>query len=307
MPTATPAAFARPTNTTSQANTASQARRIGRLGVVAMALAAALSIGLGSAEAPIATANAGPSCSSHSSLTRPPTYIRVLRVHSGRVTRVPFRKYVVTVMGKEWPSYLPQPVIEAGAVAVKQYGWYHAVFSSRSAGGRCFDVKDSTGDQLYKPDRSRVRADHHRALDKTWNTTLRKDGRFFMTGYRRGEKVRCGKDHTGYKLYARSAIQCARNGYGWQQILRRYYGPNLELVGGGASSSRVVVTAQPSRVVVADRSRPSNSTASANSRAGRTPSTSTDARNQVVSSGAAVGGLAGGVGAALAAAEPLVL
>ena len=56
-------------------------------------------------------------------------------------------------------------------MAVKQYAWYHAVYSSRSARGRCFDVKDSTGDQLYKPDRSRIRADHYSALDKTWNVT----------------------------------------------------------------------------------------------------------------------------------------
>ena len=136
-----------------------------------MALATALIIGFGSADAPIAAANAGPSCSSHNSLNRPPSHIRVLRVHTGRVQRVPFRKYIVTVMGKEWPSYLPQQVVEAGAVAVKQYAWYHAVYSSRSSRGRCYDVKDSTGDQLYKPGRSRIRADHYNALDKTWNVT----------------------------------------------------------------------------------------------------------------------------------------
>ena len=221
----------------------------------ALALATALSIGLGSVDAPFAAASASPTCSSHASFTRPPSSIRVLRVHSGRIQTVNFRKYVVTVMGKEWPSYLPQQVIEAGAVAVKQYAWYHAVFSSRSHGGRCYDVKDSTGDQLYKPGRSRIRADHYRALDKTWNVTLRKDGRFFMTGYRRGEKVRCGKDRTGYKLYARSAIQCARKGYGYQQILRTYYGPRLDLVGGGGQSSSRVTN-----VYAADTTRAADAT-----------------------------------------------
>ena len=284
MPTANPAASARPTNKHSNST-----RRLGKIGVVSMALATALSIGLGSAEAPIAAASAGPSCS-HSSLTRPPAYIRVLRVHSGRIERVSFRKYVVTVMGKEWPSYLPQQVIEAGAVAVKQYAWYHAVYSSRSSGRGCFDVKDSTGDQLYKPGRSRIRADHYRALDKTWNVTLRKDGQFFMTGYRRGDKVRCGKDRTGYKLYARSAIQCARRGYGYQQILRTYYGPRLDLVGAGSSSSSRasgVITTNSASARSTDLTRPTHT---------RTPATATDAQSQVASTGGFAGGLTGGIG-----------
>ncbi|MGI8928320.1 MAG: SpoIID/LytB domain-containing protein, partial [Candidatus Limnocylindrales bacterium] len=180
---------------------------------------------------------AGPSCSSHASLTQPPESIRVLHRRTGRIEEVNFRKYVVTVMGKEWPSYLPFPVVQAGAVAVKQYAWYHAVYSSRSSGGRCFDVRDGTSDQLYKPDRARIRPDHYRALDSTWDVTLRKDGRLFMTGYRRGYKVSCGRDATGYKLFARSATQCAYKGVGWQQILRTYYGPGVELVSSRASES----------------------------------------------------------------------
>ena len=78
------------------------------------------------AEAPFVAGSAS-DCSSHVSLTRPPDSIRVLKVRSGRIVVVPFRKYVVTVMGKEWPSYLPQAVVEAGAVAVKQYAWYHMI------------------------------------------------------------------------------------------------------------------------------------------------------------------------------------
>ena len=64
-------------------------------------------------------------------------------------------------MGKEWPSYLPQSLVEAGAVAVKQYAWYHAVYSSRAADGRCYDVRDGITDQLYKPGRARISSDHY--------------------------------------------------------------------------------------------------------------------------------------------------
>jgi hypothetical protein len=224
VPTANPAALARPRMT--------DGRRFGRL--IPLALALSLTAAFAVAETPPAALGvAGPSCSSHASLTRPPDTIRVLRRKSGRITVVNFRKYVVTVMGKEWPSYLPQPVVEAGAVAVKQYAWYHTVYTSRSANGRCFDVKDGTGDQLYKPGRARIRPDHYRALDTTWGVSLRKDGQFFMTGYRRGDKVRCGRDATGWKLYARSATQCAYHGAGWREILRTYYGPSLSFVGDG--------------------------------------------------------------------------
>ncbi|MEX2547020.1 MAG: SpoIID/LytB domain-containing protein, partial [Chloroflexota bacterium] len=207
MPTVIQAAFVRP--------------------IITVALAAAVTASFIVAQPQSVAASAGPSCSGWKSLTQPPRTIRVLRLASGRVQTVSFRKYIVTVMGKEWPSYLPQAVVEAGAVAVKQYAWYHAVYSSRSSSGRCFDVKDGTGDQLYRPGKARIRPDHHHAVDATWNVTLRKNGRFFMTGYRRGDKVRCGRDATGYKLFARSAVQCARRGLGWREILRKYYGPSL--------------------------------------------------------------------------------
>ena len=178
-------------------------------------------------------AGAVTSCTSWRSLTEPPPSIRVLRRKSGRIETIGFRKYVIVVMGREWPGYLPQAVVEAGAVAVKQYAWYHAVFTSRTANGRCYDVRDGVTDQLYKPAKARVSPEHHRAIDLTWGVTIYKNGRFIMTGYRRGDKVRCGRDATGYRLYARSAISCARRGQDWRQILRTYYGPDMTLVGDG--------------------------------------------------------------------------
>lgn len=177
-------------------------------------------------------------CQGWNSTSRPPDRIRVLRVRTGRIESVPFREYVITVMGKEWPSYLPQPVVEAGAVAVKQYAWFHSLGNSRRTGdGRCFDVRDSTGDQLYKPNRARVRPDHYRAAEATWGVTLFKDGRLFMTGYRRGDRVSCGRDATGWKLFARSATRCADRGFDYRRILRTYYAPGLEIVDVGSPTS----------------------------------------------------------------------
>lgn len=167
-------------------------------------------------------------CSRWTSTANPPNYIWVYRHESGRIDRVPFKHYVAVVMGKEWPSYLPQQVIEAGAVAVKQYAWYHSLQGPRhTRDGRCFTVRDGTNDQLYKPGHSRVRNDHYDAIDATWGLTLRKNDRFFMTGYRRGHNGRCGHDATGWKLFARTAARCAKNGKTYLQILKIYYGPNL--------------------------------------------------------------------------------
>jgi hypothetical protein len=313
VPTANPAALARPRTR----NGRRFGHRFSRL--AALALTLPLAAVFATAEAPTVGAQAGPSCSSHASLTRPPDSIRVLRVRSGRITVVNFRKYVVTVMGKEWPSYLPQAVVEAGAVAVKQYAWYHTVYSSRSANGRCYDVKDGTGDQLYKPSRARIRPDHYRALEATWGVSLRKNGQFFMTGYRRGDKVRCGRDATGWKLYARSATQCARRGAGWREILRTYYGPALSFVGASSSRASSQVSSQPSSDQAAQPTRDQAAQTSAVRLSnGRwvDPATSTvttpkpapaPPAPEVTAEPGVAGGVDGGVAATLERASPLVL
>lgn len=176
------------------------------------------------------------SCTGWQSTRIPPDTIRVLRKATGVVEVVPFQTYVVTVMGKEWPGYLPLAVIEAGSVAVKEYAWYHTMAGRHrkgyvNAAGECYDVRDTTGDQLYKPEKARIRNKHWDAIDVTWNYHVRKDGRQFLTSYRTGKKGPCGNDATGWKIFARSAVRCAEElGYNWMQILHTYYGPDLHIV-----------------------------------------------------------------------------
>jgi hypothetical protein len=175
------------------------------------------------------------SCTGWTSKTSPPATIRVLRTRSGRVEKVGFRRYVAEVMASgEWPSRLPRATLEAGAVATKQYAWYYALKGNHRAGyrraGKCYDVRDDTMDQLYRPNRAAPTAKQKSAIDKTWGLTLRKSGRFFLTGYRAGVTQRCGVDANGWKLYAKSVTSCARQGMGYQQILKRYLSPNLKLV-----------------------------------------------------------------------------
>lgn len=253
MPTAKSAARSQPNDDSrNQPRAAENASRGGR-SLARISVGVLLGIGLilptNAVSAPSAEGRASASqCSSWSSTTRPPDYIRVLRRKSGQVERVPFRKYVTTVLGSEWPSYLPQAVVEAGAVASKQFAWFHALGRSRvSARGQCYDVSDGIYDQLYKPRKSHVRSDHYRAVAATWNVRLLRGGQFFMTPYRAGSSRPCGRDRNGNRLYARSAVQCARAGYNYRQILERYYGPNLRIVdgssGGGAATTRAASSA----------------------------------------------------------------
>ena len=208
------------------------ARRL-RQTFIATSLGAAILLPAGLFAAPGVAAHVptdGTDCSRWTSTTQPPDYIRVYRNKSGRIERVPFRRYVITVLGKEWPSYLPFALVEAGAVAVKQYAWYHELHGPRhTADGRCFDVRDGIQDQLYRPHRARVNPSHYAAVDATWKVSLLRSGQLFMTGYRRGYKGRCGHDANGWKLFARTATRCAYSGKDYLQILRIYYGPQLTI------------------------------------------------------------------------------
>jgi hypothetical protein len=181
--------------------------------------------------APRPVASAGGSCTGWTSRTEPPDTIRVGRA-DGSVDEVGFRKYVGVVMAKEWPGWVPRQAREAGAVAVKQYAWFHSLEGKHrssyvNARGLCYDVKDSTADQLYKPEKVSVGDKIWRVVDATWDLSVRKDGKFFMTGYRAGQSSVCASDVDGWKLFAKSIIDCANRGWSRERIQTRYYAPNV--------------------------------------------------------------------------------
>ena len=187
-----------------------------------------------SSPAPVAASS---SCTGWTSTVVPPSSIRVLRTRTGRVETVPFRKYVAMVMASgEWPSRLKMATLEAGALATKQYAWYYTLKGHHRPGyvrgGKCYDVRDDTADQLYKhyasPDKRQWAA-----VDKTWGLTLRKNGRFFLTGYRAGISHTCAADANGWKLYAASVDACARKGWAYMRILKTYLSPRLNFVWSG--------------------------------------------------------------------------
>jgi len=191
----------------------------------AVALAIALAAVLVPSPAPARAASS--SCTGWTSSLYPPTTIRVYRTSLKKTVTVPFRAYVETVMAAEWGPSRPVAALQAGALAVKQYGWYYARAGhwrgGRDAAGRCYDVSSSSVDQVYDPTRTPA-ASHRAAVAATWTWSLRRANIFILTGYRPGTGV-CGAPVDGLRLYQRDASTCASK-YGWtaEQILRRYYG-----------------------------------------------------------------------------------
>jgi peptidoglycan hydrolase-like amidase len=174
-----------------------------------------------------AAAATGERCTNWNSTTTPPPDIAVYRVSEGRVERVDFKKYVIRVVSREW-NIDAGALRRAGAVAVKQYAWYHVLhYRGGKFNGKCFDVKDTTADQLYasKP-MSLIPSRVKHAVNDTWSWRLFRDGKFPMTGYRLGQKVDCA-ENAGYRLYVRSAKRCAHQGWDAERILQVYYTANL--------------------------------------------------------------------------------
>jgi peptidoglycan hydrolase-like amidase len=172
---------------------------------------------------PTVAASAGLKQCSAATTTTPPDTIAVYRVATGRVQRVDFKLYVARVAYHEW-NVDATALRKAGAVAAKQYAWYHVLnWRGGMANGQCFDVRDSTADQIYQAKSSTsIPTRIWNAVKDTWSWRMNRDGRFFMSGYRTGTVAPCASD-AGSKLYARSAKRCAKKGWSAERILRTYY------------------------------------------------------------------------------------
>jgi len=184
----------------------------------------------------VASAAAGKDrCTVWSSWTEPPETIKVYRVSEGKVDNVDFKDYVMRVVSREW-NVEQGALRKAGAVAVKQYAWYYVLhYRGGKFNGNCFDVKDTTADQLYAEKAVvGLPAGVKSAVNDTWSWSLRRDGKFPLTGYRRGADVGCAQN-AAYRLYVRSARKCAKAGWSAEQILAKYYSGSVVGVADGTS------------------------------------------------------------------------
>jgi hypothetical protein len=207
-----------------------------------LTLAVTLSIAASSATLVVAPASvlAASACSGWDSESIPPDTIRVYRTmgpDAGQVQVVPFRRYVEVVMAAEFGPGVPVEALRAGAIAAKQYAWYHAMhWRGRSnASGECYDVVDNGNDQFYLPLSKQPVPSHVDAIAHTWSISVRKGMRFFATGYWGGLDAPCGTVGNGWRLMQKSSYDCAKDGMTAEQILRVFYGPKLSIVRPGAN------------------------------------------------------------------------
>ena len=201
------------------------------------------------------TVRAAATCTGWPSDSVPPTTIRVRRTTgpaSGSVQVVPFHEYVNVVMAAEWGASAPAEALKAGAVAVKEYAWYHAMFwrGGSAVDGSCYDVVDSTLDQVYAPETRAPVPTQVAAVDATWGISIRRTQGLFSTHYDAGANVPCGANANGWQLFQVSAAHCARDGMAAVAILQTYFGPGLQVVGASpdpAGATALSFRAQPSQ------------------------------------------------------------
>jgi len=215
------------------------------LGVGAIALAL---VSTSIAVEPPQIAQAG-SCTGWTSRVYPPKTIRVYNNRTGRIKQVGFKTYVLKVMASgEWPSYLPLESLKVGAVAVKQYAWYYMLkghhrswYKTRS--GKCYDVQANTTDALFHP-YVQWTPKQLKAVEATWGLSLRKRGRFFLTGWRAWGSD-CGKPVDGWRLYEGGVTKCAKKGWSYLKIQDLYYGKNFTRVWAPGSEPDRRITMRP--------------------------------------------------------------
>ncbi|MGK5552681.1 SpoIID/LytB domain-containing protein [Actinomadura kijaniata] len=160
-------------------------------------------------------------CKTDGTHSRLPTTILVYRVSLNRVDRVAFKTYVKDVLPNEWVPTWPRESLRAGAVAVKHYGWYWALHSTRrTSWGQCFDVYDTTSSQVYKP--GSAKATTNAAVDATWNTRMTRGGKILQAQYC-ATTTACGAWVDGDWMSQYGSRDKAGAGWTHSRILTAYY------------------------------------------------------------------------------------
>ncbi|MFI7703205.1 SpoIID/LytB domain-containing protein [Nonomuraea sp. NPDC049480] len=160
-------------------------------------------------------------CKTDGTDTKLPTTILVYRKSLDRVERVEFKTYVKNVLPNEWVSSWPTESLKAGAMAVKNFGWYWALHSNRKTpSGQCFDVYDHTSSQVYKP--GSAKAVTSAAVDATWGTRLTRNGKIFRAQYC-ATTTACGNWVNGDWMSQYGSRDKARAGWSYSRILQNYY------------------------------------------------------------------------------------
>lgn len=171
-----------------------------------------------------------------------PSTIKVYIVSQGNVVTPAFDTYCKNVLTNEWTSYqkdtsttkwygMPDDAFDAGAIAVKQYGWWRILNPKYS--GQGFDVKNTPGtDQKYVPGIDIASAAKN-AYDRMDGMAIaNSNGKMFLTQYRAGEYDNSGL-YEGIMYQNGAAYLCVEKEFDTKPILNHYYGYCSALGGNG--------------------------------------------------------------------------
>ena len=233
-----------------------------RAAVVALQAVIAVLLTLSFADGAVAGPAAVPtSCDAYGgNNVTPPEKILVRMSGTTTVNPVDFKPYVKDVLPNEWLPNWQMAAYQAGAMAVKTYGWNFTI-NWRNDGlhyvpetGQCFDVWSDTLDQVFVAGSSTTTTAY--AVEQTWNWVLHSGGVIYPTFYQagcpgdvNGSPLECGVavDGCGYFWLDRQADNndsddgkemsqngsqsCALAGYSWPRIVSTYYFPNATYPG----------------------------------------------------------------------------
>jgi peptidoglycan hydrolase-like amidase len=161
-------------------------------------------------------------CSGYSSESTPPSTISVYMTEEGTIQSYDFEYYVEHVLPSEWIPSWGTASLEAGAMAVKDYGWYWVNnWRGGSLNGTCFDVDDTSDYQVFQPSVSYTSTDQ--AVEQTWSDLALEDGDVFEASYSAGPADAACARVDGVQMYQWGTEACADQGDDWQQILQTYY------------------------------------------------------------------------------------
>ncbi|TDD95153.1 peptidase inhibitor family I36 protein [Actinomadura rubrisoli] len=162
-----------------------------------------------------------PGCKTDATNSKPPSTILVYMRSQKQVKRVKFKDYVKNVLPNEWFASWPKESLRAGAMAVKSYGWYWALHSTRKTSwGACFDVYDDVSSQVYKP--GSALPSTSAAVDATWKTRMTRGGKILQAQYCTTSTA-CPAWRDGHWMSQYGSRDKARAGWNHSKILKHYY------------------------------------------------------------------------------------
>ena len=168
----------------------------------------------------------------YTSQTNPPPYIRIaIRQNTSptgsvlRTDTVDFDYYVKHVLPNEWSSGWNPEALKAGAMAIRNYGWYFVNTGGKYATQFGADCDNSTNCQVYIPNVTTPTATDS-AVDAVAGTGWYQNGSIFMPSYVAGDPGNprgCLNNTNCMTQYG--SQYWALQGKGYQWILSNYYSP----------------------------------------------------------------------------------